>query len=87
MAALGLVLWFALLLWCLSERQMREDVKTTDIPLTEWDQNPLERPAACMMMTKFSGVLVRQVSPQRQPARPLSAVQQQYLLPLRVTAS
>jgi hypothetical protein len=35
MAALGLALWFALLLWCLSERQMREDVKTADIPLTE----------------------------------------------------
>ena len=66
---------------------MREDVKTTDTPLAELDQNLLEHPAAFMMMTKFSGVLVRKVSPQRQRARLLSAVQQQYLLPLRVTAS
>jgi len=44
---------------------MREDVKTMDTPLAELDQNLLEHPAAFMMMTKFSGVLVRKVSPQR----------------------
>jgi hypothetical protein len=52
---------------------MREDVKTTDTPLAELDQDLLEHPAAFMMMTKFSGVLVRKVSPQRQRAPGLSS--------------
>ena len=85
--ALGLVLLLALLLWRLMERQMRAHVERTGRPLTGWDKKPTERPTAFMMMTKFAGVLVCKVGPQRQLARPLSAVQQQYLVALGVSAT
>src|SRR5438132_572994 len=85
--ALGLVLLLALLLWRLMERQMRAHVERTGRPLTGWDKKPTERPTAFMMMTKFAGVLVCTVGPQRQLARPLSAVQQQYLVALGVSAT
>src|SRR3989454_9270034 len=85
--ALGLVLLLALLLWRLMERQMRAHVESTGTPLTGWDKKTTERPTACMMMTKFAGVLVLKVGPQRQLARPLSAVQPQYLVALRVSAT
>src|SRR5262245_13253476 len=85
--ALGLVLLLALLLWRLMERQMRAHVESTGRPLTGWDKKPTERPTACMMMTKFAGVLVCKVGPQRQLARPLSTVQQQYLVALGVSAT
>ena len=85
--ALGLVLLLALLLWRLMERQMRAHVERTGRPLTGWDKKPTERPTAFMMMTKFAGVLVCKVGPQRQLARPLSAVQQQYLGALGVSAT
>jgi transposase len=85
--ALGLVLLLSLLLWRLMERQMRAHVESTGTPLTGWDKKTTERPTAFMMMTKFAGVLVLKVGPQRQLARPLSAVQQQYLVALRVSAT
>src|SRR5262245_53689982 len=85
--ALGLVLLLALLLWRLMERQMRAHVESTGRPLTGWDKKPTERPTAFMMMTKFAGVLVCKVGPQRQLARPLSTVQQQYLVALGVSAT
>jgi transposase len=85
--ALGLVLLLALLLWRLMERQMRAHVERTGRPLTGWDKKPTERPTAFMMMTKFAGVLVCKVGSQRQLARPLSAVQQQYLVALGVSAT
>src|SRR6266566_5467349 len=85
--ALGLVLLLALLLWRLMERQMRAHVERTGRPLTGWDKKPTERPTAFMMMTKCAGVLVCKVGPQRQLARPLSAVQQQYLVALGVSAT
>src|SRR5436309_92668 len=85
--ALGLVLLLALLLWRLMERQMRAHVERTGRPLTGWEKKPTERPTAFMMMTKFAGVLVCKVGPQRQLARPLSAVQQQYLVALGVSAT
>src|SRR6266702_3187631 len=75
--ALGLVLLLALLLWRLMERQMRTHVASTGMPLPGWDKKTTERPTAFMMMTKFVGVLVCQVGPQRRLAPPLSAVQQQ----------
>lgn len=77
----------SLLLWRLMERQMRAHVESTGRPLTGWDKKPTERPTAFMMMTKFAGVLVCKVGPERQLARPLSAVQQQYLVALGVSAT
>jgi transposase len=85
--ALGLVLLLALLLWRLLERQMRAHIESTGRPLTGWDKKPTEGPTAFMRMTKFAGVLVCKVGPQRQLARPLSASQQQYLVALGVSAT
>jgi transposase len=82
--ALGLVLLLSLLLWRLMERQMRAHVESTGAPLMGWDKKTTERPTTFMMMTKFAGVLVLKVGPQRQLARPLSAVQERYLVALRV---
>jgi transposase len=85
--ALGLVLLLALLLWRLVERTLRVHVETTGHPLTGWDKKATQKPTAFMMMTKFSAVLVIKVGGQRQLAHPLSTVQQQYLLALRVPAT
>jgi len=85
--ALGLVLLLSLLLWRLMERQMRAHVESTGMPLPGWDKKTTERPTAFMMMTKFAGVLVYKVGPERQLARPLSAVHQQYLVALGLAAT
>jgi hypothetical protein len=69
------------------ERQLRAHIETTGTSLTGWDQKATERPTAFMMATKFAGVLVLKVGPQRQLARPLSAVQQQYLMALEVAST
>jgi len=85
--ALGLVLLLALLLWRLGERTLRVHVETTETPLTGWDKKATPPPPACMMMTKFAAVMVIKVGAQRQLARPLSTVQQQYLWALGVPAT
>jgi transposase len=85
--ALGLVLLLALLLWRLIERTLRVHVETTKTPLTGWDKKATQQPTAFMMMTKFAAVMVIKVGPQRQLARPLSTVQQQYLRALGVPAT
>jgi len=85
--ALGLVLLLALLLWRLVERTLRVHVETTGKPLTGWDKKATQKPTAFMLMTKFAGVMVLKVGDQRQLAHPLSTVQQQYLLALRVPAT
>jgi transposase len=82
--ALGLILLLALLLWRLMERAMRRHVDTTRTPLPGWDKKATERPTAFMMITKFAGVIVVQLGPHRQLARPLSGVQHQYLTALDV---
>jgi transposase len=82
--ALGLVLLLALLLWRLMERSLRRYVETTGTTLPGWDKKETTRPTAFMMMTKFTAVTVLKVGPQRQLARALSAVQQQYLAALGV---
>jgi len=82
--ALGLVLLLALLLWRLMERQMRAHVESTGRSLPGWDKKATERPTAFMMLTKFAGVIVVKLGPQRQLARPLSGVQHQYLTALDV---
>ncbi len=85
--ALGLVLLLALLLWRLMERTLRVHVETTGSPLPGWDKKATQKPTAFMMMTKFAAVMVIKVEGQRQLARPLSPVQQQYLLALGVPAT
>ena len=85
--ALGLVLLLALLLWRLVERTLRVHVETTETPLPGWDKKATHKPTAFMMMTKSAAVLVLKVGAQRQLAHPLSTVQQQYLLALRVPAT
>jgi transposase len=85
--ALGLILLLALLLWRLMERTMRTYVDTTRTPLPGWDKKATERPTAFMMITKFAGVIVLQCGHDRQLARPLSVVQQQYLTALDVPAT
>jgi transposase len=85
--ALGLVLLLALLLWRLVERALRVHVETTGSALTGWDKKATQKPTAFMMMTKFTAVTVIKVGGQRQLVHPLSTVQQQYLLALRVPAT
>jgi transposase len=85
--ALGLVLLLALLLWRLVERTLRVHVETTGNPLTGWDKKATQKPTAFMMMTKFAGVMVLKIEGQRQLVHPLSTVQQQYLVALRVPAT
>jgi transposase len=85
--ALGLILLLALLLWRLMERAMRRHVDTTRTPLPGWDKKATERPTACMMITKFAGVIVVKLGPHRQLARPLSGVQHQYRTALDVPAT
>jgi transposase len=85
--ALGLVLLLALLIWRLMERAMRMHVDTTSTPLPGWDKKTTERPTAFMMVTKFVGVIVLKRGHHRQLARPLSAVQDQYLTALDVPAT
>ena len=82
--ALGLVLLLALLIWRLMERAMRRHVETTGTSLTGWDKKATERPTSFMMVTKFAGVIVVKHGHDRQLARPLSVVQQQYLTALDV---
>src|SRR5712692_5846066 len=85
--ALGLILLLALLLWRVMERAMRTYVATTSTPLMGWDKKATERPTSFMMVTKFAGVIVLKLGDHRQLARPLSVVQQQYLLALDVPAA
>jgi transposase len=85
--ALGLVLLLALLLWRLVERTLRGHVESTGNPLTGWDKKATQKPTAFMMMSKFAAVMVIKIGGQRQLVHPLSTVQQQYLLALRVPAT
>jgi hypothetical protein len=85
--AIGLILLLALLLWRLMERTMRTYVDTARTPLPGWDKKVTERPTAFMMVTKFAGVIVLKCGHDRQLARPLSAVQHQYLAALDVPAT
>jgi len=66
---------------------MRRHVDTTRTSLPGWDKKATARPTAFMMVTKFAGVIVMQLGPHRQLARPLSEVQHQYLTALDVPAT
>jgi transposase len=85
--ALGMVLLLSLMLWRLMERQMRHHVEMTGMSMAGWDKKATERPTSFMMTTKFIGVLMLKVGTQRYLTRPLSAVQQQYLTALGLSAS
>ena len=63
---------------------MRMHVETTGTLFTGWDTKAPERPTSFMMVTKFAGVLVLKHGHNRQLARALSVVQQQYLIALVV---
>jgi hypothetical protein len=66
------------------ERAMRRHVETTSTPLMGWDKKATERPTPFMMLPKCAGVIVVKHGHNRQLARPLSVVQQQYLSALDV---
>ena len=83
---MGLVLVLALLLWRLMERSLRDYIDTTGTTVTGWDKKATDRPTTFMMVTKFSGLIVVKVDEQRDLARALSLVQQQYLTALSVPA-
>src|SRR5499433_1576742 len=85
--ALGLILLLALLLWRLVERVLRIHVETTGSTLPGWDKKETQKPTAFMMMTKFAAVIVVKMGAYRQLAQPLSTVQQQYRVALRVPAT
>ena len=86
-SSLGLVLLLSLMLWRLMERQMRAHVETTEPLLIGLDKKPTALPTAFMMASKFAGLLVLKSGRHRQLARPLSAVQQQYLTALGLVSS
>ena len=81
---LGLILLISLLIWRLIEYCMRRFIKDTGSTITGWKNKPTTRPTAFMMTTKFLSVLVLRVGHQRQLARPLKAVQLEYLEALSI---
>jgi transposase len=83
---LGLVLLISLLIWRLMERSMRQYVETNDCELPGWVRRKTRKPTSFMMTTKFSSIMVVSIGNHRQLAKPLKAVQLEYLKALGVTA-
>ena len=83
--ALGLVLILALLIWRLMERTMRLNLAATKSKVTGWDKRQTSRPTSLMMTTKFIGVFILVSTLGRRLARPLEAIQLQYLKLLELT--
>ena len=83
--ALGLILLTALLIWRLMERTMRQSVEENDEPVAGWDHKPTRHPTSFMMTTKFSGVMVIKIGPQRILNREFSPEQRQFLRALHVS--
>ena len=83
--ALGLILLTALLIWRLMERTMRQSIEESDEPVSGWDHKPTRRPTSFMMTTKFSGVMVIKIGPQRILNREFSTEQRQFLRALHVS--
>ncbi|BBO71397.1 IS4 family transposase [Desulfosarcina alkanivorans] len=82
---LGLVLLISLLIWRLMERSMRQYVETNDCELPGWVRRKTRKPTSFMMTTKFSSIMVVSIGNHRQLAKPLKAVQLEYLKALGVT--
>jgi transposase len=83
---LGLVLLISLLIWRLMERSMRQYVENNDCTLPGWVRRQTKKPAAFMMTTKFSSIMVITVGQHRQLAKPLKSFQLEYLKAPGVTA-
>jgi len=83
---LGLILLISLLIWRLMERSMRKYVEANDCTLTGWEGRPTKKPTSFMMTTKFAGILVITIGKHRQLARPIKALQREYLQAMGVTA-
>lgn len=83
---LGMILLIALLIWRLIEREMRRYINRKDTTITGWVKRKTKRPTAFMMSTKFSSVLVLTLGRKRKLARPLKAVQLEYLRALGVSS-
>jgi transposase len=81
---LGLVLLISLLIWRLMEHCMRQFIADENSTITGWKNKPTTRPTSFMMTTKFIDILVLRVEHQRQLARPLNAVQLEYLKALNI---
>jgi hypothetical protein len=69
------------------ERALRVHVETTGSTLPGGDKKETQQPTAFMMMTTFAAVLVLKVGPNRQLARPFSAIQQSSLRALGVSTT
>lgn len=82
--ALGLILLISLLIWRLMEHAMRTDLTQRNATVPGWDNKPTQRPTAYMMTWKFKGVLILCVGRQRRLARPLTRVQEAFLVALHV---
>jgi transposase len=85
--ALGLILLISLLIWRLIEHTMRTELKAVDQTLPGWDDKPTQRPTSYMMTWKFKGIMVLRIGQRRQLARPLSSVQEAFLIALKVPTS
>ena len=85
--ALGFVLVVALLLWRLTEAQMRRHVADTGSKLPGWDNKPTDRPTTFMMTTKFESVTVFTAAGRRFFGHPLSETQHAFLRALGLTAA
>jgi transposase len=78
-AAVGLILLTALLIWRLRERSMRRSIEESDEPVAGWDHNPTRCPTSFMMTTKFSGVMVIKIGAKRILTREFSSAQKEFL--------
>jgi transposase len=76
---LGMILLISLLIWRLIERAMRLHLENEQIYITGWVKRKTKRPTSFMMTTKFHTVLVIKAGEQRLLAKPLKAVQLEYL--------
>lgn len=81
---LGLVLLIALLIWRLMEKCMRKYIETTGNQITGWKKRPTNKPTSFMMTTNFLSILVARSGDRRELARPLRAVQKEFLQALNV---
>lgn len=81
-----MILLFALLIWRLIERCMRQYVEKNNTEITGWEDRPTRKPTAFMMTTKFSTVLVVKQGRERMLARALKPVHIEYLKALGLTS-
>lgn len=81
---LGLVLLLSLLIWRLIERSMRKFVEKGDQDLPGWKRRRTTRPTTFMLMTKFQGIMILKIGPERRLNKPLNSQQLEYLSALKI---